>query len=156
MRFTDQTRYALQVLTYCAERHPDLVQVSAIAADTDLTEYTIYKLLKIATKEGIIASTRGRGGGIRLARDPHRITVGSVIRMFEPRFRECAPASMMRASDDPREARTRDADMRLDSALGAGIRAVLDTYDAITLIDLMDDGARRHDAGDANENGPAA
>ena len=132
MRFTDQTRYTLRVLTYCAERHPDLVQVSAVAADTGLTEYTIYKLLKIATKEGIVASTRGRGGGIRLARAPHAITVGSVIRLFEPRFRECAPASLMSAHDS----RTRDADMRLDSALGSGIRAVLDTYDNITLLDL--------------------
>ncbi|WP_162409773.1 RrF2 family transcriptional regulator [Acuticoccus sediminis] len=152
MRFTDQTRYALRVLTYCAERHPNLVQVSAIAADTHLTEYTIYKLLKIATKEGIVASTRGRGGGIRLARDPHEITVGSVIRMFEPRFRECAPASLMRAQD----ARASDAEVRLDSALGAGIRAVLDTYDAITLIDLA--GGEAHAGGDrdAKETGPSA
>lgn len=158
MRFTDQTCYALRVLTYCADRHPSLVQVSAIAADTDLTEYTIYKLLKIATKEGVIASTRGRGGGIRLARDPHEITVGSVIRMFEPRFRECAPASRMRdpGVQDARDPRARDADMRLDSALGAGIRAVLDTYDGITLIDLMDDPARRDAAGGANDSGPAA
>lgn len=134
MRFTDQTRYALRVLTYCAERHPDLVQVGAIAADTGLTEYTIYKLLKTATKEGIVASTRGRGGGIRLARAPADITVGTVIRSFEPRFRECAPAALMAVREPGRA-----GDARLDSALGAGIRAVLETYDRITLAKLASD-----------------
>lgn len=134
MRFTDQTRYALRVLTYCAERHPDLVQVSAIANDTGLTEYTIYKLLKTATREGIVASTRGRGGGIRLAHPPAEVTVGRVIRAFEPRFRECNPATLM-AVREP----SRGVDARLDSALGAGIRAVLDTYDRITLAKLASD-----------------
>ena len=153
MRFTDQTRYALQVLTYCAERHPDLVQVSAIAAETGLTDYTIYKLLKIATKEGIIASTRGRGGGIRLARAPGAITVGSVIRLFEPRFRECQPATMMRTDMMREEGTLRHADRRLDSALGAGIRAVLDTYDTITLIDLA--GGPGPGAAGSTDNGSA-
>lgn len=130
MRFTEQTRYALQVLTYCSERHPELVQVAAIAADKGMTEHTIYKLLKIATKGGVVTSTRGRGGGIRLSRPPSEITVGSVMRLFEPRFQECTPAAIM--TDPPRG----EADKRLDAALGLGIRTVLDTYDRLTLADL--------------------
>ena len=44
-------------------------------------------LMKIANAlahAGFVEATRGRGGGIRLARDPRHINIGAVIRAMEP------------------------------------------------------------------------
>lgn len=147
MRLTEQTRYALRVLTCCAEHDPDLVQVAAVAHETGLTDHTIYKLLKIATKEGIVRSARGRNGGIRLARRPAEITVGTVVRVFEPRFRACGPAVLIAS-----HAAQTSADVRLEHALGAGVRAFLAAYDGMTLADL----AGSPDPGDPAPSTPGA
>ncbi|MCF3935777.1 Rrf2 family transcriptional regulator [Acuticoccus sp. M5D2P5] len=133
MRLTEQTRHALRVLAECAARHPDLVQVSAIAQETQLTEYTIFKLLKTATRADLIVTVRGRNGGIRLARAPEKTTLGCVVRTFEPRFRDCAPAELLTV-----EAVESDVvDRNLNRALGHGFRAFLTALDQMTVLDLL-------------------
>ena len=69
MRLTEQTRYALHVLAYCAARHPALAKVAAIAAGTAITEQNIFKLIKTLTKAGLVQTIRGPHGGVR---DPRR------------------------------------------------------------------------------------
>ncbi|MBJ3776012.1 RrF2 family transcriptional regulator [Acuticoccus mangrovi] len=135
MRLTEQTRYALRVLAHCATHHPDLVRVGAIAQTTELSEYTIFKLLKTATKADLITSYRGRNGGIRLAADPDRITIGTVVRAFEPRFRDCQPAELIASQ------RIYDGtvDRNLNLALGQGLKAFLSALDRMTLLDLITD-----------------
>ena len=80
MRLTEQSRYALRVLAHCAERHPALAKVAAIAAVTGITEQNIFKLIKTLTKAGFVETIRGPHGGVRLAMAPKAIRVGQVIR----------------------------------------------------------------------------
>ena len=133
MRLTEQTRYALRVLAYCAKFHPDIASVKTVAADTGLTEFTIFKLLKSATKAGLVTSVRGRNGGIRLAAPPHELTLGAVVRVFEPRFQRCGPAKAMAT----RNVNPDQVDRNLNQALGMGFAAFLDTLDAMTVEDLL-------------------
>ena len=133
MRLTEQTRYALRVLAYCAKFHPEIASVKTVAADTGLTEFTIFKLLKSATKGGLVTSVRGRNGGIRLAMPPQNLTLGAVIRVFEPRFQRCGPAKLMASHEVNHDA----VDRNLNSALGTGFAAFLDTLDAITIDDML-------------------
>ena len=54
MRLTEQSRYALRVLAYCAERHPKLAKVAAIAEEKNITEQNIFKLINAHTKAGFV------------------------------------------------------------------------------------------------------
>lgn len=133
MRLTEQTRYAVRVLAACAQVHPEVVAVKKVAADTGLTEFTIFKLLKTATRAGLVASVRGRNGGIRLAAPPDQLTLGSVVRAFELRFQECRPAQQMLAEDFARDG----VDRRLNGMIGQGFAAFLQTMDNLTVADLL-------------------
>ncbi|MEM8663174.1 MAG: Rrf2 family transcriptional regulator [Pseudomonadota bacterium] len=137
MRLTEQTRYALRVLAYCAAHHPSVVQVHTVAQSIGLTEFTIFKLLRVATKAGLINTVRGRHGGIQLAQPPEAISIGIVVRAFEPRFNACAPAEKMAVD----EGETVDpTPLKVDRALGLGIAAFFRALDEMTVADLVPTG----------------
>lgn len=139
MRLTEQTRYAVRVLAACAKVHPQVVAVKRVAGDTGLTEFTIFKLLKTATKAGLVASVRGRNGGIRLAMEPEQLTLGSVVRAFELRFQECRPAREMLDDGCGRDC----VDRKLNGMIGQGFAAFLETLDAMTIADLVEQEDRQ-------------
>ena len=132
MRLTEQTRYALHVLAYCAAQHPTLAKVAAIAAGTGITEQNIFKLIKTLTKAGLVATIRGPHGGVRLAMAPSAIRVGQVIRAIEPRFKACGPLDQI-LSDEPISAVERE----LDRTIGRGIAAFMETLDKTSIAALV-------------------
>ena len=133
MRLTEQTRYALRVMAYCAQFHPKIVRVSEIAQATGLTEYTIFKLLKVATKAGLTVSTRGRSGGIHLGLSPDVLSVGYVVRVFEPRFQKCGPADMFDDVSDNDDM----IDQNANAAIGRGFNAFIGELDQIHISDML-------------------
>ena len=133
MRLTEQTRYALHVLAYCAARHPALAKVATIATVTGITEQNIFKLIKVLAKAGFVETIRGPHGGVRLAKPPGAIRVGQVIRAIEPRFKACGPLGLM-MSEEPVSAVERE----LDQAIGRGIAAFMDTLDRTTIAALIE------------------
>jgi Rrf2 family protein len=132
MRLTEQSRYALRVLAHCAERHPALAKVAAIAAVTGITEQNIFKLIKTLTKAGFVETIRGPHGGVRLAMTPKAIRVGQVIRAIEPRFKACGPLGLI-LSDQPVSAVERE----LDRTIGRGIAAFMETLDQTSIAALL-------------------
>ena len=132
MRLTEQSRYALRVLAHCAERHPALAKVATIAAVTGITEQNIFKLVKVLTKAGFVATIRGPHGGVRLAMAPKAIRVGQVIRAIEPRFKACEPLDQI-MSDEPVSAVERE----LDRTIGRGIAAFMETLDRTSIASLI-------------------
>ena len=132
MRLTEQSRYALRVLAHCAERHPALAKVAAIAAVTGITEQNIFKLIKTLTKAGLVATIRGPHGGVRLAMAPSAIRVGQVIRAIEPRFKACGPLDLI-LSEQPVPAVERE----LDRTIGRGIAAFMETLDQTSIAALV-------------------
>lgn len=129
MRLTEQTRYALRVLAVMAARHPDLVRVSELSVATGITEFNIFKLMKVVTKTGFVRSIRGRNGGLRLAAAPETLSVGRLVRVLEPRFQVCGPATAIK---DPVAA----IDGRVDQVIGRGIGAFLAALDEVSVADL--------------------
>lgn len=134
MRLTEQTRYALRVMAACAASHPDMVRVSSVAKATGLTDYTVFKLLKIATRAGLVVTARGRHGGIHLGLDPQFISVGFVVRVFEPRFQDCGPAAQFAGDPDLPD----PIEQHTDQALGRGFNAFLAELDTISIRSLLD------------------
>ena len=132
MRLTEQSRYALRVLAHCAVQHPALAKVATIAAVTGITEQNIFKLIKTLTKAGLVQTSRGPHGGVRLARAPGAIRVGQVIRAIEPRFKACGPLDQM-MSDTPVSAVERE----LDRTIGRGIAAFMEALDQTSIAALV-------------------
>ncbi|MEJ8571375.1 Rrf2 family transcriptional regulator [Microbaculum marinum] len=83
MRLTKQTGYALRILLHCAMAGDRSVTVADVAKAQHITEHNVFKIVPILVEGGFLETSRGRGGGIRLARDPADIRIGDVVRVTE-------------------------------------------------------------------------
>ena len=126
MKLTRYSDYALRVLMHLAAKPDRLASIGEIARTYRISHNHLMKVVHDLRKAGYVAATRGRTGGIRLARPADEITVGQVIRHTEGGFDlvDCgscviAPACALTAA--------------LHQALAA-FMAVLDGY---TLADLV-------------------
>ncbi|MBL8548547.1 MAG: Rrf2 family transcriptional regulator [Hyphomonadaceae bacterium] len=126
MRLTRHTDYALRVLTHLAVHPQNFSSIAEISAAFGISQNHLMKVVQRLAALGYVETTRGRNGGLRLARDPGDIRVGSVVRETEESLDlvDCgscviAPACGLTGA--------------LDEALAA-FMAVLDRY---TLADLI-------------------
>ena len=83
MRLTKQSNYAVRALVYCAVNDPHLSRVSDIAKSYAISEMFLFKLIKPLVGSGMIETTRGRNGGIRLAKPASNITILEAIQASE-------------------------------------------------------------------------
>ena len=130
MRLTEQSRYALHVLAYCAEHQ--LAKVAEISLATGITEQNIFKLIKTLAKTGFLQTIRGPHGGVRLAVAPGAIRVGQVIRAVEPRFQACGPLDQILSG-----APISPVERALDRAIGQGFAAFIETLDQTSIASLV-------------------
>jgi Rrf2 family protein len=79
------TRYALWVLVALA-RSPDggYMRAHGLARRLGIPGPYLAKVLYTLSQNGFVDSVRGRTGGYRLRQPPGRITVKSLIEIFEP------------------------------------------------------------------------
>lgn len=84
MQLTLHTDYALRVLIYLTQ-HP-AATISELASHYQLSRNHLVKVVNELGKQGFIVTTRGKGGGVRLARPPQEISVGDVVRRMETHF----------------------------------------------------------------------
>lgn len=76
--------YALRAMLHLAERPDDLpVRVDDIASALDVPRNYLSKILHVLARQGLLKSTRGPGGGFRLARSPGRTTLLEVAGHFD-------------------------------------------------------------------------
>jgi Rrf2 family transcriptional regulator, nitric oxide-sensitive transcriptional repressor len=86
MRLTKQTDYSLRVLMYLGAHQGESATIEAVAGSYSISENHLRKVVHHLSQKGFIETQRGRGGGFRLAREPGRIGLGSVVREMEPDF----------------------------------------------------------------------
>ena len=80
MLFSSTCQHALRALIYLAlhkDRWPILVR--EIAAEESIPRPFLSKILHDLNKRGLVASSKGPGGGYALARDPDSITIMEVV-----------------------------------------------------------------------------
>lgn len=130
MRLSDYTDYTLRVLMYCAA-HPDrLVTIAEIADRHLVSRNHLMKIVSHLGRQGLIETTRGRGGGLRLLKKAAEIRVGDVVRMTETDFRlvECFDASSDTCTLTPR--------CKLRKVLQSALSAYFGQLDGVTLDDI--------------------
>ncbi len=132
MRLTRHTDNALRALIYLGIHQTDTpVRIADISRRMGMSEDHVAKVIARLAQASYVETTRGRDGGVRLARTPEDIIVGEVVRAtednltlvecFDPLTNRCpiAPACALAPA--------------LDEALSAFF-AVLDRYSLADLI----------------------
>lgn len=86
MQLTLHTDYALRVLVYLTQTGEDLATISEIADFYQISRNHLVKVVHHLSSAGFIHTTRGKNGGMKLARSPELISIGDVVRRMEPNF----------------------------------------------------------------------
>jgi FeS assembly SUF system regulator len=84
-RMSNISDYGLRLVLALSRLHDSGVNHSArdLARITGLPRPIVSKVLKILSREEVLCSYRGVNGGYQLSQDPHRISVGQVLRALE-------------------------------------------------------------------------
>ena len=96
MRLTTKTNLAARVLMACAFNRGKTLRTSEIAEVSNASLNHLLQVVNGLQAHGFIETLRGRHGGLRLARAPEQISMGSVFRVFEP-CRAIGPRDMANA-----------------------------------------------------------
>jgi Rrf2 family nitric oxide-sensitive transcriptional repressor len=131
MRLTTFTDYCLRALIYVALKGDEIATIDEIAQRHGINRNHLVKVIFRLGQLGYLDTMRGKGGGVRLAKDPATINLGRLVReteedmalveCFEDRDCLCViePACVLRKA--------------LHQALGAFFK-ILDEY---TIADLL-------------------
>lgn len=130
MRLAEYTDYTLRVLMYCAARPQQMVTISELAEHHGVSRNHLMKIVTDLGRQGVLETTRGRGGGLRLLKDPAQLRIGDVVRASETDFRlvECFDPASNQCTLSPV--------CRLKGLFGAALEAYFQELDGITLADL--------------------
>ena len=133
MRLTIFTDYTLRVLIYLGAHQQEgrLATIGDIAAAYGISDNHLMKIVYHLAKQGYVETTRGKGGGMRLARAPGEINIGDVVRGAEEDLAvvECFRRGKAQCPIAPACA--------LQGILGRALSAFFEVLDGKTLADLL-------------------
>ena len=133
MRLTTFTDYTLRVLIYLGTRQGErrLATIGDIATAYGVSENHLMKIVHHLAQQGYVETTRGKGGGMRLARAPEKINIGEVVRGAEEDLAvvECFQKNNFKCPIVPV--------CTLRGILGQAMGAFFEVLDGQTLADLL-------------------
>lgn len=133
MRLSEYTDYSLRVLMHCARHADRLVTITELTQAHGLSRNHVMKIVSDLARAGLLATTRGRGGGLRLGRPADQIRVGDVVRESETDFR------LVECFDEHTNHCALSMSCRLRHVFQAGLQAYFRELDGVTLADLIGD-----------------
>lgn len=127
MRLTAFTDFGLRALMRLAGEPDRLFTTDEIAGEFAISRHHLIKVVRRLAEAGYVITQRGAGGGFRLARPAHAITLGEVVRDLEDDqpLVECFRTDGGDCVLTPR--------CRLKKELAAAREAFLDALDATSL-----------------------
>jgi len=138
MRLTKQTSYAIRILIHCALAGDRFVRAADVARLDGITEYNVAKIVPILVRGGFITTSRGRAGGLKLARPPVEISIGDVLRVTETTHVEADCVGGTSLTCGIKKAAP------INRLLGEALEAFVGVLDKHTLADLI--SSRRREA----------
>ena len=123
------TEYALRAMSCLAYMPDELVSTAQLAEVTRVPMNYLAKVLQLLAKAELISGRRGVGGGYRLIRSASDISLMDVINAIDPieRITSC-PLNLENHSNKL---------CPLHSRLDAAAKALIDTFDGISLADMF-------------------
>lgn len=131
MRLSEYTDYSLRVLMYCAAHPGRLVTIGELAEHHQVSKNHLMKVVNDLSRQGVIETTRGRGGGLRLLQSAEQIRVGDIVRVSETDFR------LVECFDPATNACTLTPSCRLKQVFSNALQAYFGELDGVTLADLV-------------------
>ena len=133
MRLTQWTDYTLRVLMYCAacQDREAPVTITEISAAYNISRSHLTKVVFAMAGQGWLTTTRGRGGGMRLARPADTFNLEDIVKSAETDFYmvECFDAKTNQCG--------LTAHCVLKGALWQAMESYLATLRRYTLADLV-------------------
>jgi len=131
MQLTLYTDYSLRVLIYLGLNPQRLATITDIAQSYGISRNHLVKVVHNLATQGFIHTSRGRRGGITLARPTAEINIGDVVRHTEVNFH------LVECFDRERNTCPIAAACILKSALYEAQRAFVAVLDKYTLADVL-------------------
>ncbi len=131
MKLTDYTDYTLRVLIYLGLHPDELVTIRHVAEAYRISRNHLMKIVNQLSQSGLVAATRGRNGGVRLALPPERINIGAVVRATEADFR------IVECFDQVNNQCVLSPACRLRAAMHEALEAFFRVLDGLTLADVI-------------------
>ena len=144
MRLTDYTDYTLRVLMFCALHPERSVTIAELADSHAVSKNHLMKIVNDLARQGLLQSTRGRGGGLRLLKPATDIRIGDVVRQTETDFR------LVECFDKASDSCTLTPNCQLKQVIGNALQNFLSELDKVTLADVT--RARTATTGSASIN----
>ena len=84
MKLSTRTRYGTRILIELAlQANQGAIQVSKISFNQKIPAKYLEQLLRTLKQAGLVKSVRGAKGGHLLVKDPAKISLGEIVRLFE-------------------------------------------------------------------------
>lgn len=131
MQLTRHTDYALRILMYLEAQNEQLANVAEISKYYSISRNHLVKVVQGLTEHGYVTTTRGKNGGMKLARHATNISVGEVIRNMENHF------DIVECFDHTNESCTINSACKLKGILHQAVNNFLKELDAVSLADVI-------------------
>ncbi len=126
MRLTRQSEIAVAILAACARRPGEQLPTSTAAREAAASKAHTAKVVHLLVHGGFLVATRGRRGGLRLAKPAEVISLSGVLQHMQPELIESSDRA-------PRRGTHGHLDMIADAARSI-VTALLDRF---TIADLV-------------------
>ena len=89
---TRDTDYALRALCFIARNKGELSSTVELAGHLDVPRPFLRKILQVLSRKGVLKSYKGNSGGFILSKDPSRVFLTDLIKIFQGPFilNECS------------------------------------------------------------------
>ena len=133
MKIAKKGRYAIRIMLDLALNNTgDFIPLKDVSLRQDITVKHLEQIINPLCKAGFLKSSRGAGGGYRIARDASEYKIGDILRVMEGNL---SPVACL--EDTPNECpRSKDC---LTLPFWEGLNKVIKDYvDGVTLKDLLE------------------
>lgn len=133
MKISTKGRYAIRLMIDLAEHNNgEFITLMDIAQRQEISEKYLESIVSILSKNNLLISLRGKGGGYKLAKAPENYTVGKILRLTEGSL---APVSCLEGDIN---SCTRAPNCKT-LEMWEGLNKLINQYfDGITIADLVD------------------
>ncbi|MEY8353610.1 Rrf2 family transcriptional regulator [Lachnospiraceae bacterium 54-53] len=135
MKISTKGRYAIRLMIDLAEHNNgEYITLMDIAERQEISEKYLESIVSILSKNSLLISLRGKGGGYKLAKDPEDYTVGSILRLTEGSL---APVSCLEGERNNCGRASHCQTLEMWEGLN---KLINDYFDGITIADLVRKG----------------